>query len=105
MSDPSTGHPDPARHHEQRPGDGTDWAGWIAVVLGTVSLVAFIPFLGMLLGLLPGLLAITSGVIGLRIARRTGRGSGRSRAGVVLGSVALTVAAAQFLLFSVGGFS
>ena len=73
-----------------RQGNGLAVAGMVLGIIGVVF--AFIPFLGVLLGIILGLLALVLGGVGLGRAKDPSRGGrGQAITGVVLGIVALGI--------------
>ena len=76
-----------------------------ALVLGILGLLlAFIPFLGVILGILLGLVAVIFGAVGLGRSKDPYRGGkGMAIAGIVLGVLAIIVALAQGALLGAIG--
>ena len=78
-----------------------------ALVLGILGLLlAFIPFLGVILGILLGLLAVIFGAVGVSRSKDQFRGGkGMAIAGIVLGVLAVIVALAQGALLGAIGIA
>ena len=80
-----------------RQGNGLAVAGMVLGIIGVVF--AFIPFLGVVLGIILGLLALVLGGVGLGRAKDPSRGGrGQAITGVVLGIVTLGIVFTQAVL-------
>jgi hypothetical protein len=80
-------------------------AGFMLGVFGLAESVVFglfedlFPYVGITLAVVPAVLAIILGAIGLRQASRRGAPTGLGRAGVICGIVALVVVVASVLVY------
>lgn len=70
-----------------------------ALIVGIIALVmSVIPLVGAFAGFPLGGYALVAGIIGLLIAKKSGRGRGASIAGIVLGGLALALAIFQVVV-------
>ena len=70
-----------------------------AMVVGIVALVlSVIPLIGAVAGFPLGGYAAVAGIIGLLISKKSGQGRGASIAGIILGGLALVIAAFQVIV-------